>query len=162
MKYEYQIKENEFIKLKFFLLYRKPLVIVTILIFVALLFLILRDFFVFNIIDSFDMLILFLSIYLLIISPIIYFFLFRKEYRTNKPLQKRVVSEITEDKIVDTTEDSKAEASWENVHRIEELKSWFLFYYSNAMFGLSPKKSMESGQIAELRNIIRKKKSGLN
>ena len=61
---------------------------------------------------------------------------------------------------MDITDDSKAETSWNNVYKIEETKDWFLFYYSNNLFGLSPKRAMTNEQISEFKNIVRTK--GIN
>ncbi len=157
MKVEYQILEDEYIKLKFFLYYRKPVAIITVILFVYLMYSVIRDFFAYGFLSQFDFFFIIMGIYFLIVFPIIFYFRIRKEYRTSKPLQKKVVSEITEERIIDVTEDSTAEASWNDVYKIEELKSWFILYYSKQMFGVCPKKAMTQEQIAEFRRIVNSK-----
>ena len=157
MKFDYQIGEKEFIKLKFFLVYRKPISILILIIALVLFIVNAKDNF-FNNYGDFDLFSILFFIYCFIAIPIYWFFRFKKEYRSNKNLKVKVTTEITPDTITDISEEYNASVSWESVHHIHELKDWFLFYYSNINFGLIPKRVMTKEQISELRTIIITKK----
>ncbi len=154
MKIKYQITIKEFIKLKFLLLFRKPLTIIVCIVVLILLVADLRKYIVFNYPLQTIYASLFLFIWCFILLPIYCYIKFRKEYKSNKLVSLKTVSEIDANKICDTTDTFKTETSWENVYKVKELRNWFLFYYSNNLFGFAPKRAFSENQIKELRNLI--------
>lgn len=107
MKFEYQIQEKEFIKLRFFLAYRKPSYIFAMIVFMALAMKELRELVVFGRYSQFGVFILLITFYFVIVAPIINYFRFKREYRSSKPLQQRVISEITDEKMTDISDETK-------------------------------------------------------
>lgn len=151
---EYQIKEEEFIKLKFLLLFRRPLTIIVCTVSIILLLLDLRIYIVFNYPVETIYASLFLFIWSFILIPIYCYIKFKKDYQSTKLISQKTISEIDDHKICDTTETFKTETSWENVHKVKELKNWFLFYFSSDLFGFAPKRAFSETQIIELRKLI--------
>ncbi len=98
MKVEYQIKEEDFIRLKFFLYYRKPVAIITVVLFIYLMYRVIRDFFTYGFISQFDVFFLVMGVYFLIVFPIIFYFRTRKEYSTSKPLQRKLFLKLPKKK----------------------------------------------------------------
>ena len=154
MRIEYQINEKEFIKLKFLLLFRRPLTIIVCIVSITLLLLDLRKYIVFNYSVQTIYASVFLFTWCFILLPIYCFIKFKKEYKSNKLVSLKTTSEIDANKICDTTETFKTETSWENVHKVKELRNWFLFYFSNDLFGFAPKRAFSGIQIIELRKLI--------
>lgn len=154
MKIEYQIRKSEFIKLKFSLLFRKPLIIVACFVVLILLLFDLRKLIFYHFPVQTIYASSFMFIWCFILLPTYYYIKFGKEYKSNKLLSLKTVSEIDSSKICDTTETFRTETSWENVHKVKESKNWFLFYFSNDIFGFAPKRVFSENQIKELRNLI--------
>ena len=139
-------------------MYRKVFILGILLLSIILLFLNLRDYLVFSHPISGAVPSIFLFIYCFLVMPLFYLYKFRKEFQSNQLISQYTTSEITNEIICDITPTYKTETDWRNVHKIEELKSWFLFYYSNDLFGFAPKRVMTANQINELRDLILTKK----
>ncbi len=158
MKIKYKISQKEYIRLMYFLAYRRPVVIVTLLLGFYLIYLDVKiimsgqlnfipiSSIVFNI-----------SILLgaFILYPLWYYYKFRKDYKTNKVISLETTSIFKEDIIQDVGESFTVELAWKNIYKVEELKNWFLFYHSKSTYGFCPKRVMTKEQISELRNMIK-------
>ncbi len=86
--------------------------------------------------------------------PIRVYLKMKKEFYTNKNLQERILYEFYKEKIDITGETFQSEISWTNIHRVKELKNWFLIYQSNNLANLVQKKNFTREEIIELRNFI--------
>lgn len=158
MEATHQINSKDYVKLMFSLAYRKPVFI----------FLFLSGFFlVFKLIDSIATgkfmylelstryFIVMMIIYIFIISPLMLFIRFRNAFKTNKGIGEKITTTITCESIKHSAESYISEIEWNVIHKIRELKSWFLFYHNNISFGFLPKKDLSEEQILELRTLIR-------
>jgi|SRR6218665_225298 len=75
-------------------------------------------------------------------------------FYTNKNLQEFIIYEFQKEKINIVGESFQSEISWSNIHKIKELKNWFLIYQSENVANLVPKKNFTKQQEEELRNLI--------
>lgn len=158
MKIEYKINRKEYIKLMFFIVYRKTnSIILTTLGFVAFLLLIYAfiTYKIFYLETSTILLNILIILYIFIYYPIKLFFRFKNYYDTNKMLSSFTKTEFLDNKFSDTSDSIYAEIEWKSIYKIEELKSWFLFYQNSTNFGFCPKRVMTESQIKELRNLIK-------
>ena len=157
MKIEYQINFKEYLKLMFYLYYRKPLSIILLVLAVVISVQLLSSLFTGEIYfqnTSNNLLGLSMVIMIFIFYPILHFRRFKRNFETNKMISLNTVTEFTMQKFSDTAESVYAEVDWKNVYSVEELKSWFLFYQSATSFGFCPKRVFSVEQLLELRNII--------
>ena len=157
VKIEYQIHFKEYLKLMFYLYYRKPLSIIQLILAVVITSQLLSALNSGEIYYQSKMNVLlgiFLVLIIIIFYPISLYYRFKRSFQTNKLISAKTVTEFSTEKFSDTAESVYAEIAWENVYKIEELKSWFLFYQSVSSFGFCPKRVFNEKQISELRIII--------
>ena len=157
MKIEYQINFKEYLNLMFYLYYRKPLSIILLILAVVisaqlLSALITGEIYFQN--TSNILLGILMATMIFIFYPILHFQRFKRNFETNKMISLNTVTEFSMEKFSETAESVYAELEWKNVYKVEELKSWFLFYQSATVFGFCPKRVFSLEQILELRNII--------
>ncbi|RKR13510.1 YcxB-like protein [Maribacter vaceletii] len=84
----------------------------------------------------------------------------KRSFYSNKMLQEKTEFEFIEDTIKITGESFKTELKWSSIHKVKELKGWFLIYHSKQSFYMIPKETLGSKQ-SEFRDIIKNQK-GLN
>lgn len=154
MKVEYKISEKEFVKLNFYLLYRRPIIILMGILCLIILYFCLRYYFKYHQPVTEMLGSIFLLAYFIAFMPVIYYFRFKRSFKSNNAISQRTVSEIDENYIIDITETSKVKTTWDNVYRVEELNSWFLLYFSKTSFGFLPKRVLQKNEVEELRGII--------
>lgn len=78
----------------------------------------------------------------------------KREFYTHKNLQESIIFDFYKEKIEIIGETFQSEISWSNVHKVKELKKWFLIYQSNNLANLIQKKNFTQEQKKELRNLI--------
>lgn len=160
MKIEYKINSKEYIKLMFFIVYRKRASIVLIIMALIPLLLMIYITAVYKVYDydiSTILILSFLLLYIFVGYPLSLYLRLKKTFYNTKLLQLNTVTEFTENKFSDTAESFYAEMDWKNLYKIEELKSWFLFYINPSEFGFCPKRVMTKDQILELRKLVKEK-----
>lgn len=142
----------------YFLAYRKPIVIVTLLLGFYIIYLdvkiIMSGQLNFIPISSIAFNI-FILLGTFILYPLWYYYKFSKDYQTNKVISTETTSIFKDDIIQDVGESFTVELAWNNIYKIEELKNWFLFYHSKSIYGFCPKRAMTKDQVSELRNMIK-------
>ena len=161
MKVDYQINFREYLKLMFHLYYRKPLSIILLIMAIIissqlLTWLFTGEIYYRNTSNTFFGILM--VVIILIFYPILLFRRFKSNFHTNKMIGLKTSTEFSLEKFSDTTETVYAEVDWSHVYKIEELKSWFLFYQSANTFGFCPKRVFSREQIFELRELIVKNK----
>ncbi|MDQ1161244.1 hypothetical protein QE422_001612 [Chryseobacterium sp. SORGH_AS 447] len=158
MKIKYKISQKEYIRLMYFLAYRKPIVIVTLLLGFYMIYLDIKIIISgqLNLIPISSILFnIFILLGTFILYPLWYYYKFRKDYQTNKVISSETTSLFKDDIIQDVAESFTVELAWNNIYKIEELKNWFLFYHSKSTYGFCPKRAMTKDQVSELRNMIK-------
>ena len=155
---ESKLTKKDYQKLLLLLTYRKPLMIVIVLI--GLLSLILSVLFFLGVSVSFDKPPYFQMIFgffVVIAMPIIVFRGASKTFKSNLRMQEKMVYEFNQDRITITGESFNTEMDWEKVHKIQELRNWILIYQSNQVANILKKGSI-ADNIDEFRDLIKKTK----
>lgn len=84
----------------------------------------------------------------------------KRSFLSNRMLQEEIVYEFREDKISMSSTTFTAEMNWAKLHKVREVKEWFLRYQSKHSMNLIPKTAFE-GNLAEFETLIKSQK-GLN
>ena len=156
MKIKVKITRSEYLKLLFTLAYRRPATIVAAIFkFLVLLYIIVvfSEYGENSLMPSY---VLFLSIFLVISTPLRLYFLGRKIYKGSRPLNEEIEYEMNEEKIVAKGATFAGERNWGKPYRVVELRDWFAIYDSKIMFNPIPKSSMTMEQQTELRDLLMK------
>lgn len=142
----------------YFLAYRKPIVIVTLLLGFYVIYLDVKII-MSGQLNFIPILSIVFNIFILlgtfILYSLWYYYKFSKDYQTNKVISTETTSIFKDDIIQDVGESYTVELAWNNIYKIEELKNWFLFYHSKSIYGFCPKRAMMKDQVSELRNMIK-------
>lgn len=81
----------------------------------------------------------------------------KRSFSSNKMFQEAVVYEFMGNTIKTTGESFTSELSWSSIHKVKELKDWFLIYQSKQLFYMIPKEALGDKQ-SELKDIIKRQK----
>ena len=151
MKIKTHIPRRAYIKLMFFLAYRKPDERIVGALVGALVVMI-------SLHPSFGMLThaqLSLVGSALVGIPLGIYIRSRFTYDGSKRLQEIIEYDITADKLNVTGGSFAAESDWSNIYKIQELHNWFLLYQTKQAFYMIPKADMTPDEITGLRNIFK-------
>ncbi len=81
----------------------------------------------------------------------------RRGFDSNKMMQEQIIYEFTSDTIIMTGATFKSEMEWSKVHKVKELKDWFLIYQSKHLMNIIPKKDLDE-KVPEFINLITSQK----
>ncbi|MGE6396369.1 YcxB family protein [Chryseobacterium scophthalmum] len=84
------------------------------------------------------------------------YFRLKNAFYSNKKIQEEIVYIFTDEKVQTKGETFDGDFTWNTVHRVKEIKDWFLVYQSKTTMNMIPKKYFSPSEIIELRNIIEK------
>ena len=149
------ISYREFMRLNFFLAYRKRGGIITVL--VGLLFLLSSalHFVGITLIDIPIQFQLLLGLMITFLLPLTIYKNYRKSYYSNHLLQENINYEFAKDRLKLSGAAFSSEVEWNKIFKIVELKSGFLIYTSVRSSNLIPKKDMSAEDINRLRDFFK-------
>ncbi|WP_411811007.1 YcxB family protein [Chryseobacterium scophthalmum] len=84
------------------------------------------------------------------------YFRLKNAFYSNKKIQEEIIYTFTDEKVQTKGETFDGDFTWNTVHRVKEIKDWFLVYQSKTTMNMIPKKYFSPSEIIELRNIIEK------
>lgn len=154
MKITSQLNFKEYLKLKFILSYQGFFVWFSIVFVVIALISCLNTLSDGDREES-DIIWAFLFCAYIFLRPISIYFLTKKSFNTNQILQSEVVYEFLPDKLLITTQYSNADIPWDKMYKIRELKDWFLIYHSNKLANLIPKRSFNTQEIVQVKDLFK-------
>lgn len=152
MTFTSKLEFQPYLKLMFYLTFRRP---------IMLLFLIIGGVFILNALFQFTPGSQQTSVGLMvgIVMPIYLvtavYWRTRKIFQTNKRLSERMTYELDSERIRVSGETFASEMDWSGVHKIEELRHWFLIYSSGQTANLVPKSAL-GGQEEILIDLLKK------
>jgi amino acid permease len=158
MQIKVKLNFKEYLKLQYVLTYQNYLTLIsTFIVFIAL---------VMNLLQMLDgdtnddtvFWVVFLSAYIFF-RPISIYFAAKKNFTSHQTLQEEITYGFHPDKVTIATPFSAAELPWNKMHKIRELKEWFLIYQSNRLAHLIPKSHLSQEDILNLRELL--KNSGI-
>ena len=152
----FQLEEKEYVKLMFFLTYRKPIIIFcTIAGAVMLTFSLLHFAGLYMVNSQSPYIPLVAGFFMAVYMPIAVYRNAIKTFRSNKLLQERINYLFDLEKLSVQGESFNSELAWKNIHKILELKNWVLIYQNSAVANLIPLKSFEPNQLASFKTLIK-------
>ena len=158
MKIITQLEFNKYVKLMYFLSYRKPVNIIISLVGILMIAVSVAYYFGFDkYIKEKPTLQLLFGVYVLVFFPGFLYYQARRSFNTKSRLWERVTYEFTDEKIDIFGESFSSEIPWDKVYRVEELKNWILLYQTKLQANLIPKESFVDDQLEEFRKMIRSK-----
>lgn len=83
-------------------------------------------------------------------SPFLSFFQANWNYKSNKNLQEQIEYQINVDNLILKGENFNSTIRWEAIHKVKELKGWYLLYTSNVIAILIPKRYFNSAEEEEI------------
>lgn len=154
-----KIEFNEYLKLMFFLTYRKGwyifLSVIGVVFFVNSTLSFTEIFKVNSTIDNDNTLSEFVfGILIVFLLPFLMYLRFKSTYFSNARIQEPIVYEFLNDQMKITGESFNSEADWSKTNKIEETRKWFLIYESKLSAHLIPKRNLSQEQIIDLRKIL--------
>jgi len=153
MKIETRLDFGKYLKLMYWLTYKKPwTIIITI---VGLTMLVLSILYFLGYLIAFEnppytQLIIGLIV---IFIPLAIYRSAKKSFSSNGRLQENMIYEFTDDKIIITGETFKTEMNWTKLFKIQELKDWILIYNNKFNANIIPKDSFGENLI-EFKKIV--------
>ena len=153
MKITTKITFNQYVKLLYSLIYRKPLM--KLLVGVASLLILYIVFYnLFNLPEPviYQYLTLF---FIAVVQPIGIFVTLKRNFYSSNYLIESLIMEMNETEIKITGDSFYMEVLWEKLYKIIEEKNWFLFYQNNLSAIIIPKKDLDNNEIEILRNILK-------
>jgi hypothetical protein len=153
MKIETKMDFRKYLKLMYWLTYKKPWTIIITIIGLAMFILALLYFLGAHIAfekPPFAQ----LAIGLIpIFLPITIYRSAKKSFSSNGRLQEKMTYEFTVDKIIINGETFKTEMDWTKLYKIQELKDWILIYNNKFNANIIPKESFGE-ELLEFKKIV--------
>jgi hypothetical protein len=82
----------------------------------------------------------------------------KRQFRTNNSIRELRHFAISEDELQSSTSVSSGKVAWSTLHKVLETPESFLFFSSNAVFSVFPKRGLQTEErIQILRNLIGEK-----
>lgn len=150
---------EEYKKLIFILIYKKPIVIfITVLGLYMIVHASLSYFGIIRINNNITIQFIF-GIIITFLIPYNIYKSSKKNFETNKRIQEEIEYNFTNEKIIVKGESFNLEHEWNKITRIKELKDCFLIYQSKTSADIIPKRNLLESEIQELRNIFNQQKN---
>ncbi len=165
LKIKSKISLNGYLKLSFFMTYRKPSIIFFNILGFFLLLAVFSGF-----AKGYDMssagayASLIFGIVFVVVVPLSLYFGTKKSYRANKTFQEEIEFRFTEEKMFVKGETFEANLTLSTMYKMEELKNYILIYHNRQAMNIISKESMSKAQIKhfhELCDIWRRHKYDL-
>ncbi|MDB4292350.1 YcxB family protein [Maribacter sp.] len=81
----------------------------------------------------------------------------KRNFYSNQMLQEEITYEFIDDRIKMTGASFKTEMTWSKVHKVQEVKDWFLIYQSKQLMNLIPKQAL-GDKLEEFGALIKSQK----
>ncbi|MFN3755145.1 YcxB family protein [Flavobacterium sp.] len=150
-----KIDTKKYLKLMFYLTYKKPLIILMHLIGVVTFIYSLLYFSGIIILEEMPLIPLIFGFIMTFMIPISLYKNFKKNFLSNKRIQENIEYEFTNVKMKIIGESFNSELELNKVHKIVELKNWFLIYQSEQVANLIPTENLNENEVKVLREIFR-------
>ncbi|HEU0137583.1 MAG TPA: YcxB family protein [Flavobacterium sp.] len=92
---------------------------------------------------------------IVLVQPIVIFTTIRKNYYSSNHLRENLDFELTENKVMIRGESFYMEILWSKIHKVVEMKKWFLIYQNNLSAIIIPKKQLKQSEEDEIRIILK-------
>ena len=92
---------------------------------------------------------------IVLVQPIVIFTTIRKNYYSSNHLRENLDFELTENKVIIRGESFYMEILWSKIHKVVEMKKWFLIYQNNLSAIIIPKKQLKQSEEDEIRIILK-------
>ena len=79
----------------------------------------------------------------------------KKNYNSNQRLKENITYEFSGTLLTVTGESFRTETELTKSHKFLELEDWFLLYQNNVVANFIPKQVMSSGEVDELRSLLK-------
>lgn len=157
MRIETRLSFKEYLRLKFVLTYKKPIMVF--LLCVGIIMFIGSIFYFIGFKVPFDNPPYYHLVFGFSIIALVPFFIYRsakKNFAFAGRLQEKIVYEFLEDYIRITGESFTSEFTWEKTYKITELKNWILIFQNRLVANIIPKKSF-GNNLSEFKKEVQKK-----
>lgn len=148
-----KIEFKPYIKLQYWLFYRKPAILIFSFIALSILIFGLISFVNSETENLFTFSISF-GFFGLVYLPFIVWRTSRKAYKTNKNLQERMTYIFDQDEMHVNGESFKSTVSLKSIYQLKESREWLLLYQSKNSFNIIPKSSMTEEQINKIKGLF--------
>jgi hypothetical protein len=155
MNIKTMISFKEYVKLLYTITYKKPIMILLVLIDLVT--------FLWVISYNFELLTIpkpsyyqYLTLILItIVQPFVIFTTIRANYNSSSHLREPLEIEFTRDEVKVKGDSFYMELKWIKIFKVLELKNWYLIYQNNLSAIIIPKKSFQNDQEEKLREMVR-------
>jgi hypothetical protein len=162
MKIEIKLVRKAYMKLLFFVFYKKPMMIFLSLIGVLMFFGSILYFIGIKIpVDHPPYFQLVFGFFILFLVPYVIYNTAKKSFSTHGRLKEKFIYEFNEDRYSITGETFRTETVWTINHKIVETKNWVLIYHNKLMINALPKSSF-GDNIISFKDLIRQAKVKAN
>jgi len=146
---------NDFIKVNFILLFRRPIFFIVFGIMVISLILgIASALFSSTALGEFSLSRILTPLIVLTILPAMTYFIARKNYTSNKRISEVIEYNFGKDYLTVTGESFKSELTWDKVYRVTQFKKWILIYQSKQIANVIHRCDVWDGAMQDLKQIL--------
>lgn len=153
IKIETKIEFKPFLKLQYWLFYKKPAILIFSFFALILLIFGIMSFVMSETEDIFTFSIAF-GFFGLVYLPYVVWRSSRRAYKTNKNLQERMTYIFDQDEMHVNGESFKSSVSLKSIYQLKESREWLLLYQSKTSFNIIPKSSMTDEQIKTIKSLF--------
>lgn len=153
MRLETQLDFKRYLKLMYWLTYKKPWTIIITIIGLTMLTLSILYFLGYPLALEKPPYVQLMIGLIVILIPISIYSSAKKSFSSKGRLQEKLIYEFTVDKIIITGETFKTEMDWTKTYKIQELKDWILIYNNKFNANIIPKESFGE-ELLEFKEIV--------
>jgi hypothetical protein len=151
MKISVKLTQREYIKLMFFVTYKKPVILIMNLIGILSI-----TYFTVDLVNGGNGLInIFFWLIMLIGLPLSVYLQAVKNYKSSPIIKEVIQYEILSEKIKITSNSFNSEFQWGKIYKVEESKDWFLIYHNNLTANILPKYTFANTDIEAFKTILK-------
>ena len=160
IKVKTQLTQNDFIKVSFHMLYRKPFIKIFTVIWVLSLLTSIPTLFTSSIADIG---VQFILVFILVFGvPVFTYISAKTNYKANKRISETITYDFNEDTIITDGESFNATLTWDKIYSVTETKNWILIWQNKQVANVIPKRDFLQDDLKTFKDLVRNQKGFKN
>jgi hypothetical protein len=151
-----KLNADEYVRVNFYMLYRKILAIFLFGIGAIMLLIILYYYLIDpSHFESFPFYQFIFGIYATVGMPLGTYWAARRSFRNNPRLQETILYTIDHEFIELKGESFNSKLTWEKIYKVTETKRWMLIWQTKSLANVLPKKDFDTKSLTQFKSLIR-------
>ncbi|MFZ1685790.1 MAG: YcxB family protein [Flavobacteriales bacterium] len=154
MRINTRVTYSEYMKLLFTLAYRKPMMLVVVVLGAAVLLFLVACSLGLEPLPQPHFYHYTALLLILVVQPLAILYTISRTYRSSNHLKERLSIELDAERTRLTGESFSMEFAWTKTYKVVELRNWFMIYQNTLSAVLIPKRAFAPGEQEALRRIV--------